>query len=74
MPDTLLSDGSRLFEHMRGPHATDFGTVEGPRILIRPDGYIAHIGEEQFREYAGTPTETVTGSIWPHLSRKHIDD
>jgi 2-polyprenyl-6-methoxyphenol hydroxylase-like FAD-dependent oxidoreductase len=63
MPDVPLADGSRLFEHMRGPHATEFATVEGPRILIRPDGYIAHIGEEQFREYAGEPTKTVTGSV-----------
>lgn len=64
MPDVPLADGSRLFEHMRGSHATEFATVEGPRILIRPDGYIAHIGEEQFREYAGEPTETVTGSVY----------
>jgi 2-polyprenyl-6-methoxyphenol hydroxylase-like FAD-dependent oxidoreductase len=64
MPDVALADGSRLFEHMRGSHATEFATVEGPRILIRPDGYIAHIGEEQLREYAGEPTETVTGSIY----------
>ena len=64
MPDVPLADGSRLFEHMRGSHATEFATVEGPRILIRPDGYIAHIGREQFREYAGEPTETVAGSIY----------
>jgi 2-polyprenyl-6-methoxyphenol hydroxylase-like FAD-dependent oxidoreductase len=64
MPDIPLADGSRLFEHMRGSHATDFATIEGPRILIRPDGYIAHIGEERFREYAGEPTQTVTGSVY----------
>lgn len=64
MPDILLADGSRLFEHMRGPHATELVRIEGPRILIRPDGYIAHIGEEQFREYAGEPTKTVTGSVY----------
>jgi 2-polyprenyl-6-methoxyphenol hydroxylase-like FAD-dependent oxidoreductase len=63
MPDVPLADGSRLFEHMRGPHATELATVEGPRILIRPDGYIAHIGEECIREYAGEPTQTVTGSV-----------
>jgi 2-polyprenyl-6-methoxyphenol hydroxylase-like FAD-dependent oxidoreductase len=63
MPDTLLEDGSRLFDHMRGPHATDFATSGGPRILIRPDGYIAHIGQKQFKEYAGESTETVAGSI-----------
>jgi 2-polyprenyl-6-methoxyphenol hydroxylase-like FAD-dependent oxidoreductase len=63
MPDVPLADGSRLFEYMRGSHATDFATIEGPRILIRPDGYIAHIGEERFREYGGEPTQTVTGSV-----------
>jgi len=64
MPDIPLADGSRLFEYLRGPHATEFATTEGPRILIRPDGYIAHIGEVQFREYAGEPTKTVTGSVY----------
>ncbi len=64
IPDVPLADGSRLFERMRGPQATEFATVEGPRILIRPDGYIAHIGEERFREYAGEPTKTVTGSFY----------
>lgn len=63
MPDVPLADGSRLFEHMRGSHATDFATIEGPRILIRPDGYIAHIGEERFREYAGEATQTVRGPV-----------
>ena len=63
MPDIPLADGSRLFEHMRGPHATELATIEGPRILIRPDGYIAHIGEEQFNECAGETTKTVTGSV-----------
>ena len=62
MPDIPLEDGSRLFEHMRGTHATELNTTEGPRILIRPDGYIGHIGEEHFGEYAGEPTKTVTGS------------
>ena len=63
MPDIRLADGSRLFEHLRGPRATEIATTEGPRILIRPDGYIAHIGEEQFREYAGEPTQAIEGLI-----------
>ena len=63
MPDIRLDDGSRLFEHLRGPHATEIATTEGPRILIRPDGYIAHIGEKQFREYAGEPTQAIEGLI-----------
>jgi 2-polyprenyl-6-methoxyphenol hydroxylase-like FAD-dependent oxidoreductase len=63
MSDIQLADGTRLFDHMRGPHATEFDTIEGPRILIRPDGHIAHIGRNQCREYAGEPTKTVVGSI-----------
>jgi 2-polyprenyl-6-methoxyphenol hydroxylase-like FAD-dependent oxidoreductase len=63
MPDVRLADGSRLFEHMRGPHATELATLEGPRILIRPDGYIAHIGLKQFAEYAGELTQCIQGSI-----------
>ena len=62
MPDVRLADRSRLFEHLRGCHATEFVT-EGPRILIRPDGYIAHIGRKQFAEYAGEPTQQVQGTI-----------
>jgi len=64
MPDVPLADGGKLFERMRGSHATEFATVGGPRILIRPDGYIAHIGEEHFTEYAGEPTLTLTGSVY----------
>jgi hypothetical protein len=63
MSDIQLADGTRLFDNMRGPHATEFDTIEGPRILIRPDGHIAHIGRNQCREYAGEPTKTVVGSI-----------
>jgi 2-polyprenyl-6-methoxyphenol hydroxylase-like FAD-dependent oxidoreductase len=53
MPDLRLCDGTRLFEAMRGTHATELVTEEGPHLLIRPDGYIAQIGSKQFREYAG---------------------
>jgi len=63
MPDFRLADGSRLFEQMRGTHATEIATTEGPRILIRPDGYIAHIGGEHFAEYAGKPTRSIEGAI-----------
>jgi hypothetical protein len=61
MPDARLDDGARLFDCLRGCHATEFVTPEGPRILIRPDGYIAHIGQEHFAEYAGAPTRVVHG-------------
>jgi 2-polyprenyl-6-methoxyphenol hydroxylase-like FAD-dependent oxidoreductase len=56
MPDARLDDGSRLFDRLRGPHATELVTSEGARILIRPDGYIAQIGSTHVAEYAGAPT------------------
>jgi len=61
MPDARLNDGSTLFDRLRGSHASEFVTPEGPRILIRPDGYIAHIGFTHFAEYAGEPTRQVLG-------------
>jgi|SRR5262245_49861249 len=63
MPDARLDDGKRLFDHLRGSHATELVTPDGPRILIRPDGYIAHIGSAHFAEYAGEPTREVRGAI-----------
>jgi 2-polyprenyl-6-methoxyphenol hydroxylase-like FAD-dependent oxidoreductase len=63
MPDLRLEDGSRLFDHLRGPQATEFVTSEGPRILIRPDGYIAHVGKTHFSEYAGAPTRSIRGTL-----------
>ena len=59
MPDGRLEDGSRIFDHVRAGHATEIITAEGPRILIRPDGYIAHIGSTHFAEYAGEPTRQI---------------
>jgi 2-polyprenyl-6-methoxyphenol hydroxylase-like FAD-dependent oxidoreductase len=58
MPDVRLEDGSRLFEQMRGTHATELETPEG-RILIRPDGYIAAIGGAESSEYAGEAVRRV---------------
>jgi 2-polyprenyl-6-methoxyphenol hydroxylase-like FAD-dependent oxidoreductase len=55
MPDMRLADGSRLFDHLRGSHATELVMPEAPAILIRPDGYIGHIGSTRFEEYAGEP-------------------
>jgi 2-polyprenyl-6-methoxyphenol hydroxylase-like FAD-dependent oxidoreductase len=63
MPDARLDDGTRLFDHLRGSHATELVTPRGPRILIRPDGYIAHIGSTHFAEYAGEPTRQICGTI-----------
>jgi 2-polyprenyl-6-methoxyphenol hydroxylase-like FAD-dependent oxidoreductase len=56
MPDGRLDDGSRLFDHLHGGRATEIVTADGPRILVRPDGYIAHIGPTHFADYAGEPT------------------
>jgi 2-polyprenyl-6-methoxyphenol hydroxylase-like FAD-dependent oxidoreductase len=63
MPDARLADGSRLFDQLRGPHATELVTPEEPRILIRPDGYIAHIGAAHCAEYAGEPTHHTSGAL-----------
>jgi 2-polyprenyl-6-methoxyphenol hydroxylase-like FAD-dependent oxidoreductase len=59
MPDARLEDGTRLFDHMRGPHATEIVAPRGHNILVRPDGYIAHIGPERFDHYAGERTHQV---------------
>jgi len=59
MPDVKLADGTRLFEQMRGTHATEFVMREGTRILIRPDGYIASIGMHPATAFAGEPTRPV---------------
>ena len=55
MPDKKLTDGTRLFEQMRGPHATLVVTPDEKKILIRPDGYIASISSTGITEYAGLP-------------------
>jgi 2-polyprenyl-6-methoxyphenol hydroxylase-like FAD-dependent oxidoreductase len=65
MPDARLGDGSRLFDHLRSGYATELVTSRGPRILIRPDGYIAHIGSEHSPEYAGAPVGQIHGAITP---------
>jgi 2-polyprenyl-6-methoxyphenol hydroxylase-like FAD-dependent oxidoreductase len=65
MPDARMEDDSRLFQHLRGGYAVELVTPAGPRILIRPDGYIAHIGSEHFAEYAGARVCQVPGAISP---------
>ncbi len=69
MPDLRLLDGTRLFDHLRGRHATELVTPDGPRILIRPDGYIAHIGATHCTKYAGEPTRQIHGAM-PELIRQ----
>jgi 2-polyprenyl-6-methoxyphenol hydroxylase-like FAD-dependent oxidoreductase len=53
MPNLRLADGSRLFDRMRGIHATEVVTKENLGILVRPDGYIASIGSHTTNKYAG---------------------
>jgi len=62
MPDVRCADGTRLFDAMRGTHATQLTTRDGTRILIRPDGYIASIGTQPVAAFAGEPTHRVNGS------------
>ena len=67
MPDMKVADGTRLFEHLQGSHATEVTTREGVRILIRPDGYIASIGAESTPVYMGECVRTV------HPDTTHLD-
>ena len=59
MPNLQLANGNKLFDEMRGTHATEVLTKTGVRILVRPDGYIASIGTQPTEEYAGERTHTV---------------
>lgn len=59
MPNLQLANGNKLFDEMRGTHATEVLTKTGARILVRPDGYIASIGTQPTEEYAGERTRTV---------------
>jgi 2-polyprenyl-6-methoxyphenol hydroxylase-like FAD-dependent oxidoreductase len=61
MPDRRLADGTRLFQHSQGGHATELTIRDRVRILIRPDGYIASIGAEPTPVYMGQPTHSVHG-------------
>ena len=62
MPDVGLANGTRLFEQMRGTHATELVMRDRTRILIRPDGYIASIGATPATSYAGEPIHPVDGA------------
>ena len=59
MPNLQLANGNKLFDEMRGTHATEVLARTGARILVRPDGYIASMGTQPTEEYAGEPTRTV---------------
>lgn len=53
MPDRRLADGRRFFEAMRKGAAVQVAMRNGLRILVRPDGYIAGIGELPVDQYHG---------------------
>jgi 2-polyprenyl-6-methoxyphenol hydroxylase-like FAD-dependent oxidoreductase len=59
MPNLQLAGGKKLFDEMRGTHATEVVTKGGVRILVRPDGYIASMGTQPTEEYAGERTRSV---------------
>ncbi|HWH56135.1 MAG TPA: FAD-dependent monooxygenase [Terriglobales bacterium] len=59
MPNLQLVNGNKLFDEMRGTHATEVISETGARILVRPDGYIASMGTQPTEEYAGERTRTV---------------
>ena len=63
MPGSMMAAGSSII--CAGSHATELVTPDGTRILIRPDGYIAHIGSTAFVEYAGEPTRKVCSTMDP---------
>ena len=59
MPNLQLANGNKLFDEMRGTHATEVLIKTGTRILVRPDGYISSIAAQPTEEYAGERTRTV---------------
>lgn len=61
MPDRRLDDGSRLFDQFRRPVATLLIERNGTRILVRPDGYVASIGNADVADYAGAALNVVHG-------------
>ena len=66
IPDARLDDGSRLFDHLRGPHATEVQMPEGTHILVRPDGYVARIDRNDtapVTNYASMPVKSVRVSL-----------
>lgn len=58
--DVRLSRGVRLYDFLRGPGATQITRPDGFKVLVRPDGYIATIGRDTVREYAGAPVQEVS--------------
>ena len=63
MFNARLKDGSQLFDHLRGSHATVVVTPGGAKILVRPDGYVATIGAAQVSEYAGQQTKVISADL-----------
>jgi 2-polyprenyl-6-methoxyphenol hydroxylase-like FAD-dependent oxidoreductase len=59
IPDRLLPDGSRLFDHLRHTGATQLIRRNAPHILIRPDAYVAEIGRREVGSYFGDAVHKV---------------
>lgn len=57
--DRMLPDGSRLFDHLRHTGATQLIRRDGQKMLVRPDGYVASIGTESVKNYAGEEVRKV---------------
>ena len=59
VPDRRLADGSRLYDHLRHVGATQLSRRDGQRLLVRPDSYVASIGTEMVKTYAGEPVRAL---------------
>jgi hypothetical protein len=59
MPDARVADGRRLYDRLREPRAAQLEYPSGVRILVRPDGYIAHISTADTDSYAGAPVARI---------------
>lgn len=59
MPDRILPDGRRLYAAMRHGGATQILQHDGRHILVRPDGYVAQIGDAVRADYFGMPVVAI---------------
>ena len=55
----VLVMGVLSFSNGVAEKVTEIACYEAPRILTRPDGYIASIGTKSFSEYAGEATQQI---------------
>jgi 2-polyprenyl-6-methoxyphenol hydroxylase-like FAD-dependent oxidoreductase len=55
IPDRILPDGSRLFDHLRNGNATQLLRRNAPHILVRPDAYVSEISRRELKIFYGEP-------------------